>query len=183
MKQIEPTLAKRQHPVYRHLWASNDGRVFSAYRGLKCLDVPVSEVQGCRKTSGHRAICVKADQGYVQVTVAQIVWECFFGPLPEHLAIDHINNNPADTRLENLRRATQAQVTRNSRIRKNNKSGYKGVSYDQKSGRYQAKITTDRQQTHLGRFLSARKAALAYDRAAVRLHGEFARTNCMLGLL
>ncbi len=183
MKQIEPTLPKRRHPMHKHLWASRDGRVFSTYKGRKCCGVPISELHGCRKSSGHRAICVKTGETYVQVTVSQVVWGCFFGPLPEHLAIDHINNNPADTRLENLRRATQAEVTRNSRIRKNNKSGYKGVSFDRKFGGYQATITKDRQQMHLGRFQSARNAALAYDRAAVRLHGEFARTNSMLGFL
>lgn len=91
-------------------------------------------------------------------------------------------DNPTDTRLEDLRPAIQAEVTCNSRIRKNSKSGYKGVSFDRKSRRYQAKATKDRHQMHFGCFQFVRNAAFAYDRAAVRLHGEFARTNNMLGL-
>jgi len=103
--------------------------------------------------------------------------------VPKGYRIDHINNDPTDIRLEKLRLATQGGVTQNSGARRNNTSGYKGVSFCRHTGHYQATITSDRRQIHLGRFQSARAAAIAYDKAAVRLHREFARTNAMLGLL
>ncbi len=183
MKEIEPDLPKKPHPVYKHIWASPDGRIFSTYRGRKYYRRPVSEIGKGQKDNGRRTICLKASGRRQETTVARIVWECFKGPLPGYREIDHIDNDPTNTRLGNLRSATQAEVTRNSGMRKNNASGFKGVSLNRRNGRYQAKIVNDRKQIHLGWYESARDAAIAYDEAAVRLHGEFARTNSMLELV
>lgn len=89
--------------------------------------------------------------------------------------IDHKNGDGLDNRRENLRKATYAENNRNRRKDANKVSKYKGVSkhYD----KWSASIWADEKKTWLGRFDSEEDAARAYDKAARRLFGEFARVN------
>lgn len=101
--------------------------------------------------------------------------------MPEVLGIshaDHINRNPLDNRKCNLRRATNAENNRNKGPQKNNKSGYKGVSWHTASQKWTAAIKIpDGKYLNLGLFLTAEDAAKAYNEAAVRYHGPYAYQN------
>lgn len=90
--------------------------------------------------------------------------------------VDHINGNPLDNRRANLRLATQQQNEANRGPRRHNKSGLRGV-WLHKPGRWRACIRENGATVHLGVFLSAEAAGRAYDAAARRIHGEFARPN------
>lgn len=90
--------------------------------------------------------------------------------------IDHINRNRDDNRIDNLREATHAQNTRNKKPQ--GVVPYKGVYLTPKCNyRYRAEIKSNGKKTRLGKFESAVVAALAYDKAAKELYGEFARLN------
>jgi len=91
--------------------------------------------------------------------------------------IDHIDTNPWNNRIENLRPSTQNQNQFNRGAYANNKSGYKGVHYDASRDQYIAQITVNGVHKFLGRFDTAEQAAVAYTRAAKQLHGKFARTS------
>ncbi len=95
--------------------------------------------------------------------------------MPEAERVDHINGDGTDNRRANLRAATHAQNMRNRKKHKNNTSGFKGVS--PMRGKWRAQIRFEGRKHHLGIFDSPEEAAEAYDEAARRLHGEFARTN------
>jgi hypothetical protein len=88
--------------------------------------------------------------------------------------VDHKNGNGLDNRRDNLRKATQTENNRNRRKKPGVASKYKGVAahYD----KWSATIWAGK-KTWLGRFATEKEAALAYDEAARRLHGEFARVN------
>ena len=90
--------------------------------------------------------------------------------------VDHINGDPADNRRSNLRLATSAQNAQNSAMRKNNRTGFKGVTRHV-SGRYQARISVEKHCISLGYFSDPVAAAHAYDTAARRYYGEYARLN------
>ena len=49
-----------------------------------------------------------------QALVHRLVWEAFNGPIPDGMVICHINNDPHDNRLQNLRMATQRSNVRQS---------------------------------------------------------------------
>ncbi len=91
--------------------------------------------------------------------------------------IDHINGNGLDNRRSNLRLATESQNMANRGKQRNNTSGFKGVHWSQKHGKWKAEICCNRHRQHLGLFIDPVEAAHAYDSKARELFGEFARLN------
>lgn len=91
--------------------------------------------------------------------------------------VDHANGNGLDNRRSNLREATHAQNSANSRLSRRSTSGLKGVTWYKRTSRWRAHITVGQQQRHLGYFDEAIEAAKAYDTAALEAFGEFAHIN------
>lgn len=94
-------------------------------------------------------------------------------PPPNGLLVDHRNRDKLDNRSENLRLVTVAQNQFNVPVR--NKYGLKGVT--SQGDKFRARIKTDDGDMSLGSHPNAVAAALAYDRAAIELRGEFAAPN------
>lgn len=91
--------------------------------------------------------------------------------------IDHRNGDILDNRRRNLRPASPAQSSYNTRKRANSVSSkFKGVSRHP-SGRWYARIRAESAGHHLGYFADETAAAKAYDAAARRYHGAFACVN------
>lgn len=98
--------------------------------------------------------------------------------------IDHINGNGLDNRKSNLRVSKNLNGNcQNCGMRRNNTSGYKGVSLRTKSKKWVSQITAKDKRYILGDYDTAKEAAIAYDMAAKLLHGEYAKTNKDMGLL
>jgi len=90
---------------------------------------------------------------------------------------DHSNHNGLDNRQCNLRICTSRQNQQNQRLQKSKSSQFKGVCFRKKTGRWRAYIQTKKTFKSLGCFQKEEIAALAYDMAAIREHGEFAHLN------
>ena len=101
---------------------------------------------------------------------------------PADRYVDHINGDGLDNRRANLRLCSKAENAKNRALNSNSTVGLKGVTRDP-SGAYRAQIANEGRKITLGRFRCALAAAAAYDAAALRLHGEFARTNASIGLI
>lgn len=100
---------------------------------------------------------------------------------PPGMQTDHINGDGLDNRRCNLRICTPSQNLANSRKRKGTTSQYKGVSWGQKSQCWTAAIDEGGQDVYLGHFDDEEEAAIAYNYAARRLYGEYARLNPVPG--
>jgi hypothetical protein len=96
---------------------------------------------------------------------------------PDGIEVDHENRNGLDCRRTNLRLATHRQNIMNTGLRPANTSGYKGVSWDKENQKWRASIRAYGRSYNLGRFSTKEEAARAYNEAASRLHGSFARLN------
>lgn len=92
-------------------------------------------------------------------------------------SIDHINHDTLNNQKSNLRICNSSQNLMNQKMRKNNSSGYKGVSFQKKANKFKASIELNSKSVHIGLFNSPIEAALAYNKKALELFGEFAFLN------
>lgn len=132
------------------------------------LQVPA----GSKTNTGHLSVRIDG-KAYLAHRVA---WLIQTGEWPED-KIDHKDGCGTNNRWANLRCCSQKENVRNTRLAKNNKSGFKGVSFHRKNRTWAACICVDRRTVHLGTYKNKLDAAAAYDAAAKQYFGEFARTS------
>lgn len=124
---------------------------------------------GWENGNGYRRVSI-GRKG--KVYAHHIAWLFITGAWPTE--VDHINGDRSDNRAINLRHASRAENNRNSRTRKHNKSGLKGVRAT-RNGTWSARIRTDGCVLWLGTFPTPEEAHQAYCQAAIKQHGDFAR--------
>jgi len=97
---------------------------------------------------------------------------------PPGIRPDHINGDGLDNRRGNLRLCSQHQNCYNRQKSKSiATSAFKGVYWEKARGKWKSQIRFNRIAIYLGYFTSEIQAALAYDEAAEKYFGEFAKTN------
>lgn len=89
--------------------------------------------------------------------------------------IDHIDGNPTNNRIENLRQATSSENLFNSSLSKNNKSGYKNVQWNKKSNKWRVRLIINGKDKDFGYFDDVELAGLVAEEARNLMHKEFAR--------
>lgn len=131
--------------------------------------------------NGRRAGCV-SHWGYVKIKLKgkellahRVMWEMVNGTIPDGMEIDHRNGVKTDNRISNLRLATPFQNRCNAGKRAHNTTGLKGVFWDKSRAKWVAYIGVNGTQINLGRHITKGLAAVAYAKAALRFHGQFAR--------
>lgn len=94
--------------------------------------------------------------------------------------VDHCDQNGLNNQRSNLRRSTRSQNRANVSLRKDNKSGFKGVCFSERLGKWRAYIQVDGRWKQIGVFANKKEAAKAYNKEAVKHFGEFAWLNPIL---
>lgn len=129
--------------------------------------------------AGSRAGTV-CSQGYRSISVKghlykehRLAWLYIYGQWPRGL-IDHIDRQPSNNRIGNLREATSQQNQFN--CRRKNKTGFKGVCSDGK-GKFFASAKIGSRRFHLGTYETAAEAAVAYQNFAADNHGQYHRVS------
>lgn len=107
--------------------------------------------------------------------VHRIIFLMHHGYLPKYL--DHIDSNPTNNRIENLREATCSQNNLNRGKHKRNTSGYKGVTWVETCKKYSARIAINEKRFFLGYFETPQEAHKAYCNAAKKYDPKFVRTE------
>jgi hypothetical protein len=90
---------------------------------------------------------------------------------------DHRDGNGLNNRRSNLRTCLRRENAKNQQLAVTNRSGFKGVHFCNTWKRWIARIHYDSKMTFLGHFKNPVEAAMAYDEAAKKYHGQFARLN------
>jgi hypothetical protein len=119
------------------------------------------------------------NKGYVvvglkgkQYLAHRIVFLMHHGYLPK--VTDHVDGGKTNNRIENLRECSYSQNNCNTTLRKDNKSGHKGVFFRKDTNKWSARINYNGVDKSLGCFLNKEDAVEAYRKAADELHKEFA---------
>ena len=133
--------------------------------------------------AGKEALYCKNSRGYPKGRIwgkhyfaHRVIWAMARDAWPID-QIDHINGDPSDNRIANLRACTHAQNMQNQRIGRSNTSGLKGVSWSIAASKWKAKISNNKKVHYLGVFENIEDAHAAYAAAAKKLHGKFAKTS------
>jgi len=86
--------------------------------------------------------------------------------------VDHINGDKLNNCKYNLQKITQQENVIKQKKRKDNTSGYRGVSWNKASGKWKAYIQVDGKQKHLGYFKELEDAVRAYKEAELKYYGK-----------
>lgn len=132
---------------------------------------------------GSAAGCVE-EHGYIRINVDrkryrlhQLIFFYHHGYLTDGKYIDHIDGNPSNNRIENLREVTASQNLMNSKLSAGSTSGVKGVHWYKSKNKYQVHVTLNSKTIHLGYFDTIEEAEAAAIAGREKYHGDFARHN------
>jgi hypothetical protein len=132
-------------------------------------NMKAGDIAGYLRKDGYWVMCVK----YKRYLLHRLVYLWHKGTLPDY--IDHIDGNPWNNRIENLRECNLSQNQQNRRIGRDNTSGIKGVSWHKHQKKWRATIRYNKEQIHLGVFDDISKAADAIKHYRAMMHGEFCK--------
>jgi HNH endonuclease len=130
--------------------------------------VCVGDIAGCIMPTGYLAIRLYGKLHYAH----RLAWMHFYGEPPGAL-IDHVDRNPLNNAVANLRVANPSQSSMNRRLQSNSTTGLKGVSFAKREGKFRALIKRDGRQRFLGYYDCPHEAARCYAHHAHLYHGEF----------
>lgn len=132
----------------------------------------VGDVAGSYTRKGY--LMVGVDHGSYQAH--RLAWLYVFGSWPDG-ELDHADGNRGNNSIGNLRRASRKENCFNQGKRKHNTSGFKGVSWHHGLGKWRARIAAHGGRLHLGYYDTAEDAGRAYETAATKFHGAFAKAG------
>ena len=124
-----------------------------------------------KKNDGEPLGCSDGQKGYLLVYITacgksrgirahRLAWLLHYGDWPDG-QIDHINHVRTDNRICNLRSVCHVENHKNRSLRKDNTSGYSGVSYSSRQDRWIGSFQADGKKIHVGRFRTADEAGAA----------------------
>ena len=134
---------------------------------------------GSRAVVGKMAGSLNHD-GYKRIKINnklysthRLIFLMFNGYLPE--CVDHIDGNPSNNIIENLRQATKAQNCLNSKLLNRNKSGIKGVSWNKQKKAWVVQLMVNNAKKYFGHYHDIAVAKFVADAMRYKYHKEFAR--------
>ena len=126
-------------------------------------------------TSDRRGYTVLSIHGKF-MKAHRVGWAITYGEWPRY-GIDHIDGNPANNSISNLREATQMQNALNTKAHKGGSSLYKGVCWHSMAGKWMAQARVNGRGKYIGLFENERDAAAAYNEFISKHSNGFARLN------
>ena len=149
------------------LFNYKDGNLY--WKISKSNHVKVNQLAGTTTKDERSRVCID----YKIYLLHRIIFAMHHGFMPKF--IDHIDGNPKNNKIENLREATFNQNVQNSKLKINNKSGIKGISWNKNRKKWDATIQKDNKKYFLGRFDDIEIAKSVINEKRKILHGNFAR--------
>ena len=144
------TTVIRQIPVER-LWDLYD---YNPFTGKLVSRTTGKAVKGFKNRQGYLRMTVWYNGRPIQRPYGRVVWTWCTGSWPIH-EIDHINHDPTDNRIRNLRDVT-------CRVNQQNRRNFAGAYWNKEHRHWRAQINIDGVNTYLGSFKTKEEAQAAY---------------------
>ena len=151
------TTISYNHETGQLIWLARPTTMFPSEREAKRWNA---------RYAGKPALTARNSQGRnvgkvlgVALQAHRVAWTIFYGEWPAD-DIDHINGNPNDNSIANLRVVSHAENMKNCKLRADNGSGHAGVNWHSSHGKWSAAIQIDGKRHHLGYF-SSKDAAIS----------------------
>ena len=112
------------------------------------------KLKGAINSGGYLQLFTYNDAKPKAYLVHRLVWNAFVGEIPAGFELDHIDRNPLNNALSNLRLVTHQQNCFNLSV--------KGYSWQPHSKKWRASILVNKKQKHLGYFKTEEEAHSAY---------------------
>lgn len=106
----------------------------------------------------------------------RVIWAIVYGQWPSKF-IDHIDGNPSNNRIENIREATRSENGMNRPAQANNTSGFKGIHWIKSMERWVARARVNKKSYYFGHFKTKEEAVEAYRSSIREVHKQFARAS------
>jgi hypothetical protein len=134
--------------------------LFVITKDLKVISIPRKGTLGgeikpiLNIENGYYRVSLTKDNKRKKTMLHRLIAEQFIPNPNNYKNVDHINGIKTDNRIENLRWCSQADNTRfeNHKLRKNNTSGYRGITFDKRGNKYQTEANINGKQLYIGRF-------------------------------
>lgn len=152
---------------------NRDTGLFTWKKSTRRIGNLVGSIAGTVRGAGYIYIGVDA---FGQFAAHRLAWVWCFGDIPCGIEVDHIDGNPANNAIANLRLATSTEQKRNKGVQRNNRSGLKGAFYHacRKGKKWRSQIKVGLNLVFLGYHETAEQAHQSYLAAANRYFGEHA---------
>ena len=134
----------------------------------------------CGLVYAIRTFRIKVTGKYSAIKLHRFIFCSHFGDNKNF--VDHIDGDSLNNQISNLRIVTPQQSAWNRKIQNISGAKYKGIEIKKykNSVYYRARITFNKKEYRLGSFKTQEEAALAYNDAAIKYYGEYARLNNIL---
>jgi hypothetical protein len=145
-----------------------DGNLFWKFHNSKRGQRFIGKKAGSKMKNGYYHILFNGKYIYLH----RAIFFMHYGYLPQY--IDHIDGNPANNKIENLREATASQNCWNQKY-KGSASGHKGITWNKQDKKWQPQLTANNKKIYLGKYDDLETAIKVYKNASEKYHKEFAR--------
>ena len=149
-----------------NLFKYSDG--FLYWKSSNTNAVKAGGLAGSKSSSGYLCVLVKNKLQLVH----RVIFMMHNGYAPK--IVDHIDGNPMNNKIENLRDATKSQNCWNSKTRTTNSSGFKNVSWHSKSKKWLVRLRANGKEVYVGIFGDIEDANKSAIEARKKYHGAFA---------
>jgi hypothetical protein len=129
----------------------------------------IGDVAGYTRPDLYKLVSVKNKQYYLH----RLIFLILKGYMPEQ--IDHIDGNPSNNKIENLRETDYFTNNYNKKIQTNSTSGIKGVNWHKVAKKWRVEVCSNRRTKYLGLYEDLELAELVAMEARNKYHKEFAR--------
>jgi hypothetical protein len=158
--------------VVRDLFDYDPRSGILSWRHCRTNSIKVGQVISCVSSNGYIMVGVSVDGKKYRYLAHQIIVAWMLGRWPI-ANVDHRSRDKTDNRWGNLRECSRSQNAVNSKVRCDNRSGVRGVSWDKERATWRAQICVNGRRRVIGRFATLELARAAYSTEAVDAFGEF----------